>query len=153
MEVAVAGSGISSSATTGALKEDTHVRLDIYDWRILSHHLDACTIILKGERDLNTNAAVLYGDINHLPEDLHDPILATLNPPADSDVTKTAARFAYDHHILDTKAIIARKAVMNIKGRGGVLFAKAWIGCGFHEDNFTSGWCAVANHSDSVQLP
>ncbi|KAG1735192.1 hypothetical protein EDB19DRAFT_1896310 [Suillus lakei] len=99
----------------------------------------------KGKHKANIN--------KHLPEDLHGPVLVTLNPPADPDATKTAARFAYDHPILDAKAMIAQKAMPNIQGRGGVLFAGAWLGYGFHEDGFTSGLRAVAEHIDGVQLP
>jgi hypothetical protein len=29
--------------------------------------------------------------LQYLPEDLHGPVLVTLNPPADPDVTKSAA--------------------------------------------------------------
>ncbi|KAG2123795.1 hypothetical protein DEU56DRAFT_893401 [Suillus clintonianus] len=110
----------------------------------------------RGGHKANINKVALtyyMNELQHLPEDLHGPVLVTLNPPTDPDVTKTAARFAYDHPILDTKAIIAQKAMPNIQGRGGVLFAGAWLGYGFHEDGFTSGLRAVTEHIDGVQLP
>ncbi|KAG2033446.1 hypothetical protein BDR03DRAFT_935640 [Suillus americanus] len=70
--------------------------------------------------------------------DLHGPVLATLNPPIDPGVIKPAARFAYEHSILDINApIIARKAMTNIQCCGGVLFAGTWLRYGFHEDGFT----------------
>ncbi|KAG1780596.1 hypothetical protein EV702DRAFT_1177851 [Suillus placidus] len=103
--------------------------------------------------DINTVALTYYmNELQHLPEDLHGPVLVTLNPPTDPDVTKTAARFAYDHPILDTKAIIAQKLMPNIQGRDGVLFAGAWLGYGFHEDGFTSGLRAVAEHIETIYL-
>lgn len=40
-----------------------------------------------------------------------------------------------------------------IQGRGGVLFAGAWLGYGLHDDGFTSGLRAFADHIDGFQLP
>jgi hypothetical protein len=40
-----------------------------------------------------------------------------------------------------------------IQGRRGILYAGAWLGYGFHEDGFTSGLRAVAEHIDGVRLP
>ncbi|KAG1841940.1 hypothetical protein DFJ58DRAFT_907651 [Suillus subalutaceus] len=91
----------------------------------------------KGKHKANINK------LQHLPKDLHGPVLATLNPPTDSNVTKPAARFAYERPHPQQQAIIARKAMTNIQGRGGVLFAGAWLGYGFHEDGFTSDLRAV----------
>lgn len=51
------------------------------------------------------------------------------------------------------QVIIAQKLMPNIQGRDGVLFAGAWLGYGFHEDGFTSGLRAVAEHIGGVQLP
>ncbi|KAG1882808.1 hypothetical protein F4604DRAFT_1879440 [Suillus subluteus] len=93
----------------------------------------------KGGQKANINT--------HLPEDLHGPVLATLNPPTDSNVTKRAARFAYEHLILDNKVMT------NIQGRGGVLFAGAWLGYGFHEDGFMSDLRPVVEHIDGVHFP
>ncbi|KAG1849883.1 hypothetical protein DFJ58DRAFT_716850 [Suillus subalutaceus] len=93
------------------------------------NYLTFCSSNDKGKHKANIN--------KHLPKDLHGPMLATLNPPTDSNVTKPAARFAYERPILDTKAMT------NIQGRGGVLFAGAWLGYGVHEDGFTSDLRAV----------
>lgn len=67
-----------------------------------------------------------------------EPLFVTLNgPPADPALV--IAEFDYDHPQFDTPALAAQRRIGRIQGRGGVWYAGAWLGYGFHEDGITSG--------------
>ncbi|MDB5470819.1 MAG: dependent oxidoreductase [Caulobacter sp.] len=67
-----------------------------------------------------------------------DPLFVTLNgPPADPALV--VAEYDYDHPQFDTAALAAQRRIGRIQGRGGVWYAGAWLGYGFHEDGITSG--------------
>ena len=67
-----------------------------------------------------------------------DPLFVTLNgPPADPALV--IAEYDYDHPQFDTAALAAQRRIGRIQGRGGVWYAGAWLGYGFHEDGITSG--------------
>lgn len=67
-----------------------------------------------------------------------DPLFVTLNgPPADPALV--IAEYDYDHPQFDTPALAAQRRIGRIQGRGGVWYAGAWLGYGFHEDGITSG--------------
>lgn len=67
-----------------------------------------------------------------------EPLFVTLNGPA-PDPALTIASFDYDHPQFDTAALAAQRRFGRIQGRGGVWYAGAWLGYGFHEDGATSG--------------
>lgn len=67
------------------------------------------------------------------------PIFVTLNPkePPRKDLTfKTST---YYHPMFDHAAMAAQKTLPQIQGRGGLWYAGAWGGYGFHEDGLKSG--------------
>ncbi|WP_432378139.1 NAD(P)/FAD-dependent oxidoreductase [Duganella sp. P38] len=66
------------------------------------------------------------------------PVVVTLNPPAPPAADKVLARFEYDHPIMDQPAIDAQQALSGIQGKGGLWYAGAWTGYGFHEDGLKS---------------
>jgi predicted NAD/FAD-binding protein len=67
-----------------------------------------------------------------------EPLFVTLNgPPADPALV--IAEFDYDHPQFDTAALATQRRIGRIQGRGGVWYAGAWLGYGFHEDGVTSG--------------
>jgi predicted NAD/FAD-binding protein len=66
------------------------------------------------------------------------PVVVTLNPQTPPAPDKALARFEYDHPIMDQAAIKAQEALSQIQGRGGVWYAGAWTGYGFHEDGLKS---------------
>lgn len=67
-----------------------------------------------------------------------DPLFVTLNgPPADPALV--IAEYDYDHPQFDTAALAAQRRIGRIQGRGGIWYAGAWLGYGFHEDGITSG--------------
>jgi len=67
-----------------------------------------------------------------------DPLFVTLNgPEADPDLV--IAEYDYDHPQFDAPALAAQRQMGRIQGRGGLWYAGAWLGYGFHEDGLTSG--------------
>ncbi|MBV7534959.1 FAD-dependent oxidoreductase [Duganella sp. sic0402] len=66
------------------------------------------------------------------------PVVVTLNPPSPPAADKVLARFEYDHPIMDQPAINAQQALATIQGKGGLWYAGAWTGYGFHEDGLKS---------------
>lgn len=66
-------------------------------------------------------------------------ICVTLNRHDDIDPTQVHARIDYDHPVFDAEAIVAQRRRDEIQGRGGLYWAGAWWGYGFHEDGARSG--------------
>jgi hypothetical protein len=96
------------------------------------------------EADRHRPAPVTYW-MNRLQGiDSPAPLFVSLNPGGDPDPALTHAEFAYDHPVLDAAAFAARRAIGAIQGRGGVRYAGAWLGYGFHEDGLRAGLAAAA---------
>jgi hypothetical protein len=72
------------------------------------------------------------------------PILVSLNPGREPDPALVHAEFDYAHPVLDAEAFAGQRAIGAIQGRGGVWYAGAWLGYGFHEDGLRSGLAAAA---------
>jgi uncharacterized protein len=67
------------------------------------------------------------------------PLFVSLNPAAPPDPALTFGAYDYDHPQFDTPALAAQRRFCRIQGRGGVWYAGAWLGHGFHEDGLTAG--------------
>jgi predicted NAD/FAD-binding protein len=67
------------------------------------------------------------------------PLFVSLNPDETPDPALTFEVFDCDHPRFDTAALAAQRQIGRIQGRGGVWYAGAWLGHGFHEDGLTSG--------------
>jgi predicted NAD/FAD-binding protein len=67
------------------------------------------------------------------------PLFVSLNPPKAPDLALTFGVYDYDHPQFDTPALAAQRRFGRIQGRGGVWYAGAWLGYGFHEDGLTAG--------------
>jgi predicted NAD/FAD-binding protein len=67
------------------------------------------------------------------------PLFVSLNPARAPDPALTFGEFDYDHPQFDTASLAAQRRFGRIQGRGGVWYAGAWLGYGFHEDGLTSG--------------
>lgn len=75
--------------------------------------------------------------LQSLPE--NRPTFVTLNPltpPADE---KVFAQLSFDHPQFDGPAAAAVREIQRLQGQGGLWFAGAWMGHGFHEDGLKSG--------------
>ncbi|MCU1369479.1 MAG: putative Flavin-containing amine oxidase [Ilumatobacteraceae bacterium] len=66
-------------------------------------------------------------------------ICVTLNRHDDIDPALVHGRYDYDHPVFDAGAITAQRRLPEIQGRGGLHWAGAWWGYGFHEDGARSG--------------
>ncbi|MCB0963715.1 MAG: FAD-dependent oxidoreductase [Acidimicrobiales bacterium] len=66
-------------------------------------------------------------------------ICVTLNRHDDIDPATVHARIDYDHPVFDAGAIAAQRRRDEIQGRGGLYWAGAWWGYGFHEDGARTG--------------
>jgi predicted NAD/FAD-binding protein len=62
----------------------------------------------------------------------------TLGDEGEIEPSRVIARFAYDHPVFDAAAIAAQRRHAEIDGTGGVHFAGAYWGFGFHEDGVQS---------------
>lgn len=71
--------------------------------------------------------------------DRSKPLFVTLNPPREPDPALTFGTYNYAHPLYDHAAFAAQTAIERIQGRGGVWYAGAWLGWGFHEDGLKSG--------------
>ncbi|KIJ64659.1 hypothetical protein HYDPIDRAFT_181869 [Hydnomerulius pinastri MD-312] len=117
----------------------------------------------KGARNVNVAKVTLTYNMNilqRLSAEQYGPVLVTLNPPTEPARGTVAARFRYDHPVLNDEAssrlflaLLSQKQMNRIQGSRGILYAGAWLGYGFHEDGFTSGLRAVAEHIGGVQVP
>lgn len=63
----------------------------------------------------------------------------TLNPFDEPAAEKIIAEFEYEHPVFDSASAKGQRAIWNIQGRGGVWYAGAWLGYGFHEDGLQAG--------------
>lgn len=83
--------------------------------------------------------------INKLqPLPFSTPVVVTLNPAREPDPSKVIAEFDYAHPVFDRAAIDAQQRLEEVQGVGGIWFAGAWCGYGFHEDGVKSA-LRVAN--------
>ena len=67
------------------------------------------------------------------------PLFVSLNPDQPPDPSLTFETFDCEHPQFDTAALAAQRRIGRIQGRGGVWYAGAWLGHGFHEDGLTAG--------------
>lgn len=84
--------------------------------------------------------------------DAAEDIFVTLNPTDEIDPAKILASFDYDHPMFDVRTEQAQRDIWNIQGNGGVWYAGAHLGHGFHEDGLQSG-LAVAELAGGIERP
>lgn len=71
------------------------------------------------------------------------PLFVTLNPRRAPASETVFGRYSYAHPQYDAAALAAQRALPELQGRGGVYFAGAWTGYGFHEDGLRAGYHAA----------
>jgi len=97
---------------------------------------------LKGSRgtsDADDSVCVSYwvNLLQNLPEGVPD-LFVTLNPPRPPAADTIQHHVTLAHPLFNQAAIDAQKTIADAQGLGGVWFAGAWCGYGFHEDGIKS---------------
>ena len=67
------------------------------------------------------------------------PLFVSLNPLTEPQASSVLRRFEFAHPVFDLEAMAAQTQLHQIQGHGGVWFAGAWAGYGFHEDGLRAG--------------
>ncbi|MGB0498498.1 MAG: NAD(P)/FAD-dependent oxidoreductase [Rubricella sp.] len=97
------------------------------------------------EADAGRPAPVTYW-MNRLQTiDRDYPLFVSLNPGIEPDARLIHQEFSYDHPLFDAASFAGQKEIEVIQGRGGVWYAGAWLGYGFHEDGLRSGLRVAAS--------
>lgn len=81
-----------------------------------------------------------------------DDIFVTLNPQQEIDPALAIAQFEYDHPMFNVDTERAQESIWSIQGAGGLWYAGAHLGHGFHEDGVQAG-LAVAEAIGDVMRP
>lgn len=81
-----------------------------------------------------------------------EDVFVTLNPVTPVREDAIIADFAYEHPMFNANTWKAQRDIWRIQGRGGVWYAGAHLGYGFHEDGLQSG-LAVAEAIGGVRRP
>ena len=80
--------------------------------------------------------------LQNLPQE--KPVFVTLNPETPPAEHLTFAKMEKAHPQFDAPAEAAVRALKRDQGKGGIWFAGAWMGSGFHEDGLKAGLsCAL----------
>lgn len=80
--------------------------------------------------------------LQHLPPDAPD-LFVTLNPPHPPAKDTVYCRHTLAHPVFDAAALQAQGKIAKVQGEGGVWFAGAWMGYGFHEDGLKAAMDTV----------
>jgi predicted NAD/FAD-binding protein len=67
------------------------------------------------------------------------PLLVTMNLRDAIDPNQVLGEYSYAHPVFDTAALAAQRRRHAIQGAGGIAFAGAYLGYGFHEDGVQAG--------------
>ena len=67
------------------------------------------------------------------------PLFVTLNPVREPDPALTFLTVDYAHPQYNSAAFAAQDQFDTVQGRGGIWYAGAWLGYGFHEDGLRAG--------------
>ena len=90
-------------------------------------------------KDFNGASSVTYW-MNRLQGiDIKTPVFVSLNPITEPNPSSIYAEFNYAHPIFNVESFDAQDEIDQIQGEGGVWYAGAWLGYGFHEDGLTAG--------------
>lgn len=80
------------------------------------------------------------------------PVLVTLNPEIEPEAQTVLKTETYAHPVFDEAAVRAQVCMPRLQGEGGLWYAGAWMGSGFHEDGLQAG-LAVAEAIGATVRP
>lgn len=89
------------------------------------------------ENELKLAVTYWMNSLQTLP--CEENFFVTLNPFIEPVQEKIIQSFDYEHPIFDEVSLEAQKQIWSIQGRGGIWYAGAWMGYGFHEDGVQAG--------------
>lgn len=104
-----------------------------------------------GRSDRAGEGGVTYW-MNELQSLPGEPLFVSLNPSREPDPALVLGEWDYEHPVFDAAAAAAQRRLWSLQGQGGVWFAGAWFGAGFHEDGLQAG-LAVAEQLGGVRRP
>jgi predicted NAD/FAD-binding protein len=82
--------------------------------------------------------------INRLqPLPWQQPVVVSLNPIREIDVSLILGEYDYEHPVFDLAAIAAQRKIPALQGLRDCYFCGAWMGYGFHEDGLKAGLAAA----------
>lgn len=93
----------------------------------------------RAAEDGQTDISLTYWMNALQPLPTSQPVLVTLNPQQEIREEAILAVDDYDHPLFDQAAVEAQEDLVQIQGEGGVWYAGAWMGSGFHEDGLQAG--------------
>lgn len=105
----------------------------------------------QGYADRAGEGGVTYW-MNELQSLSGPPLFVSLNPAKEPDPSLVLGEWDYEHPVFDVAAVRAQSELWSLQGEGGVWFAGAWFGSGFHEDGLQAG-LAVAEQLGGVKRP
>jgi len=105
----------------------------------------------KGYSERSGEGGVTYW-MNELQSLPGPPLFVSLNPAREPDPALVIGEWDYEHPVFDQAAVAAQSQLWSLQGQGGVWFAGAWFGSGFHEDGLQAG-LAVAEQLGGVRRP
>lgn len=89
--------------------------------------------------------------INKLqPLPFETPLVVSLNPFSEPAADKRIAEFDYAHPVFDEAAVAAQARLSELQGEGGIWYAGAWAGYGFHEDGLKAGMAVARRLGASI---
>ncbi|MBU1346299.1 MAG: FAD-dependent oxidoreductase [Alphaproteobacteria bacterium] len=105
----------------------------------------------QGYSDRAGEGGVTYW-MNELQSLPGPPLFVSLNPAREPDPALVLGEWDYEHPVFDAAAVRAQGQLWSLQGEGGVWFAGAWFGSGFHEDGLQAG-LAVAEQLGGLRRP
>ena len=99
-------------------------------WNFLSNGMD---------QDADRPAQVSYwmNRLQGIPA--NRPLFISLNPQVEPNSDLVHGTYSYDHPLFNRASLDAQRGMNRIQGQGGIWYAGAWLGYGFHEDGLRSG--------------
>ena len=84
--------------------------------------------------------------LQHFDQNIHGPVLVTMNPEQAPSSQLTQGEFTYRHPLYTTDAVRAQQRLRSVQNVRGISYCGAWTKYGFHEDGFTSGLLVAQDH-------